>query len=369
MNRSVRNGLAIAGMAGGMLFLGQAVASAEVDNSTGVEQEAGSEAAGSEATASNSSTVTNDTDIDVSNEATGGDSNTGNKVAVVNDTGGNDPVVDAASEDEGTVHVSLEIDSSASNTVDVDSGDISDSGNATIDGDAADAPDVTNTTDVDQTATATSDDDEGDHHGDYKGDYDGRNSSEDDEADASNDSDVRNDTDIEVDNDAEGGNTNTGNVVIVENNTGDNDPELSCYAEDGDVYCSITIDSSVTNNITVNSGDICGSGNATIGSDGKVDCGTSAAHHSKDRDAKDSESRHAAHRAAPAKAAPAAHRAANTDRAATTRAALNTTAQPRGQLAFTGAETSVPLTLGLIALGAGGALTLAGRRRTTTAAV
>jgi hypothetical protein len=37
-----------------------------------------------------------------------------------------------------------------------------------------------------------------------------------------------------------------------------------------------------------------------------------------------------------------------------------------GQLAFTGAETSVPLTLGPLALGAGGALTLAGRRRETT---
>ena len=366
MNRSVRNGLAIAGMAGGMLFLGQAVASAEVDNSTGVEQEAGSEAAGSEATASNSSTVTNDTDIEVDNEATGGDSNTGNKVVVVNDTGDNDPVVDAASEDEGTVHVSLEIDSSASNTVDVDSGDIADSGNATIDEDAAGAPDVTTTTDVDQTATATSDDDEGDHDGDYKG----RNSSDDDEADASNDSDVRNNTDIEVDNDAEGGDSNTGNVVIVENNTGDNDPELSCYAEDGDVYCSITIDSSVTNNITVNSGDICGSGNATIGDDGKVDCGTSAGH-DKDSDGKHDEDSYGKHEAKKAAhhAAPAAHQAANNNRAATTRAALNTTAQPRGQLAFTGAETSVPLTLGLIALGAGGALTLAGRRRTTTAAV
>jgi hypothetical protein len=40
-------------------------------------------------------------------------------------------------------------------------------------------------------------------------------------------------------------------------------------------------------------------------------------------------------------------------------------AQPKGTLAFTGAETSIPLTLGLIALGAGGALTLTGRRGST----
>ena len=40
-------------------------------------------------------------------------------------------------------------------------------------------------------------------------------------------------------------------------------------------------------------------------------------------------------------------------------------AQPSGPLAFTGAETSLPLTLGLLALGVGAALTLAGRRRET----
>jgi LPXTG-motif cell wall-anchored protein len=48
---------------------------------------------------------------------------------------------------------------------------------------------------------------------------------------------------------------------------------------------------------------------------------------------------------------------------------VSPTAQPKGQLAYTGAETSAPLTLGLLALGAGGALTLAGRRRSSTAAV
>ena len=62
------------------------------------------------------------------------------------------------------------------------------------------------------------------------------------------------------------------------------------------------------------------------------------------------------HHAKPA-AAPVAHRTAP----------VSNNAQPRGELAFTGAETTAPLTLGLIALGAGGALTLAGRRRSTTA--
>ena len=38
-------------------------------------------------------------------------------------------------------------------------------------------------------------------------------------------------------------------------------------------------------------------------------------------------------------------------------------AQPTSTLATTGADTSAPLTAGLLALGAGAALTLAGRRR------
>jgi LPXTG-motif cell wall-anchored protein len=40
-------------------------------------------------------------------------------------------------------------------------------------------------------------------------------------------------------------------------------------------------------------------------------------------------------------------------------------AQPK-ELAYTGADVSVPLTLGLLALGMGGALTVAGRRREST---
>lgn len=69
--------------------------------------------------------------------------------------------------------------------------------------------------------------------------------------------------------------------------------------------------------------------------------------------------------AAPVKkaASPVAHPAA----ANTT--TVSTTAQPKGELAYTGAETTAPLALGLIALGAGGALTLAGRRRSSTATV
>jgi hypothetical protein len=67
--------------------------------------------------------------------------------------------------------------------------------------------------------------------------------------------------------------------------------------------------------------------------------------------------------AAPAVKPAAMVRPATTHMATTHMAA--TTSSAKGQLAFTGAETSLPLTLGLLALGAGGALTLAGRRRQT----
>ncbi|TFV63598.1 UNVERIFIED_ORG: hypothetical protein E4P37_14610 [Bacillus sp. AZ43] len=337
----MRNGLAIAGMAGGMLFLGQAVASADVENNNDVNQGAeanGGSGAGSGAGAGNYSNIENDTEIDVENDAEGGNSNTGNKVVVTNNTGNNDPGIAAGSK-EGDVHVELVIDSSATNNLDVDSGSIKNSSNGSIDGDAASGPDVVNNNDVDQYAEA---------NGGDKGKFPFGN-----DAESGNESEIENDTEIDLENDAEGGNSNTGNVVIVENNTGDNDPELYCYSKEGDVYCSITIDSSVTNNINVDSGDICGSSNASIGG---------AAYHC-DEYGHPHADHHRDHKAA----APAAH----TKKAAPTyhRAPMNTSAQPKGQLAYTGAETTAPLTLGLLALGAGGALTLAGRRKTSTQAV
>jgi LPXTG-motif cell wall-anchored protein len=76
--------------------------------------------------------------------------------------------------------------------------------------------------------------------------------------------------------------------------------------------------------------------------------------------------------AAAAPAAPAAHHAkpaAHKHHAAHRAAAPKamSSAQPsKGQLAYTGSDVSAPLTLGLLALGAGGALSLAGRRRSTT---
>jgi hypothetical protein len=181
MKRSVRNGIAIAGMAGGMWLLGQAVANAEeVNLGTDVGQTATSTDGGS---ATNDSDVRNDVDVDVENEAEGGDSNTGNEVVVINNNGENNPVVVAGSgggggggsmgadlkngsyeqhSEGGDVHASVAIDASVVNNVNVDSGNINNSSNASIGGDAASGPDVNISTNVEQNATSSGDDKHGD---------------------------------------------------------------------------------------------------------------------------------------------------------------------------------------------------------------
>jgi hypothetical protein len=102
--------------------------------------------------------------------------------------------------------------------------------------------------------------------------------------------------------------------------------------------------------INQNATSVISGGNQVIGSPAKPE-----EHHQK---APEQKAVAPAHHAA---AAPVSHKAAP--------AALSSAQPASGTLAFTGAETSAPLTLGLLALGAGGALTLAGRRRTATAAV
>src|SRR5688572_24456564 len=89
MNRSVRNGLAIAGMAGGILFLGQAVASADEGTQTAgatntVSQDAGSTGSGGDNTNVNFSEAeaTNVEVTEVKTDVDGGDG--GTNVAVVN---------------------------------------------------------------------------------------------------------------------------------------------------------------------------------------------------------------------------------------------------------------------------------------------
>jgi LPXTG-motif cell wall-anchored protein len=112
-----------------------------------------------------------------------------------------------------------------------------------------------------------------------------------------------------------------------------------------------------TGNVTVyqyaNGGNVSNSGNVSIGN-GKNSCGCR----------KKSPPPEASSPPSPAPT-PTSSTAVKTLKKKT---AVLSGAQPTHTLATTGAETSTPLTAGLIALGAGAALTLAGRRRQAEAA-
>jgi hypothetical protein len=125
-------------------------------------------------------------------------------------------------------------------------------------------------------------------------------------------------------------------------NTGVQLALLACIAEHGDAWCKANIETgSVTVIQNANGGDVSDSGN--IGA----------------RPAKHDHAKENAHMAKKEAVSPAAAPAAKHS------AALSSAQPSSGQLAFTGADISLALTLGLLALGLGGAFTLAGRRRET----
>jgi hypothetical protein len=136
------------------------------------------------------------------------------------------------------------------------------------------------------------------------------------------------------------GGTSTVDVIAGNGNT------LYCTSKSGDVTCSQNITTIINIISQANGGSVSCSNNASAGNAGSAVCPVTN------------------NTTTPAKAAaPAAHKAAAAP--AAKKAPVSANAQPSGTLAFTGAETSLPLTLGLLALGVGGALTLAGRRRET----
>jgi hypothetical protein len=125
---------------------------------------------------------------------------------------------------------------------------------------------------------------------------------------------------------------------------------LYCTSATGDVTCSQNITTIINIISQAGGATVTCSGNASAGSAGYGVC--TVHHATPEQKPADKPAVAPAKAAAPAKAvAPASHRSAS--------------AQPSGELAYTGADVSFPLTLGLLALGAGGALTLAGRRRET----
>jgi hypothetical protein len=141
------------------------------------------------------------------------------------------------------------------------------------------------------------------------------------------------------------GGKSTVDVVAGNGNT------LYCTSKTGNVTCSQNISTIINIISQANGGSVSCSNNASAGNAGSAVCPVTNNNTSNNS------------KTAPA-AAPAAHMAVAP--AVKKSSASAASAQPSGTLAFTGAELSLPLTLGLLALGLGGALTLAGRRRETT---
>jgi hypothetical protein len=401
MKRSVRNGLAIAGMAGGIFFLGDAVASADQGNttdqgSTGTTTSApapdGGGAAGN--VGGNSSGSTNSSTSDTTAGATGGKG--GDNGAAAN-TGAQGPgpeiIIVADDKEEAAVRAALtptppppppggdtttELNlttGSVSLTQNSNGGPVTDSGNITKLPDPVTQKNTTTQTNT-QSATSVDNSKGPEHRGGYTPRHDceeadstapaiqGTDSNncgpqhECDEPDKSptlqgtdgnecrpehdhggttgnvggNTSNSSNESTTTVGTDVKGGDggTNTANV-----NTGLQNVVLQCIAiGGGDAKCIYNI---TTGSVTViqnaNGGAVTNSGN--IGS-GTKEQGAAPA--------------------APKAMAP--HHA----KAASSPAALSSAQPSSGQLAFTGSDVSLPLTVGLLALGAGAGLTLLGRR-------
>jgi hypothetical protein len=345
MNRSVRNGIAIAGMAGGIFFLGQAVASADQtamaanngDQSSSAQGSGGDSAAGnanfSDAEATNVQKTEVDTDVN------GGDG--GKNIAVINTgviAGGGQNMVTTQSTEQGQQFTKIEF-----NSGDVvlhqsaDGGDVNNSGNVHV-ADNGGNQTATATNNVDQHADADSGDD-GKKWDDSEAGNINKSSAE-----ATNIAI----TDIETDVDGGDGGYNEAEI-----NTGIIGNTFYCYEGSKCVYDFHTGDVKLVQE--ANGGDVNNSGNVNVGDS----YGHPHADHHKpghhDADC-------ACHKPAVAPAKPVHHRTAH-------KAPVSTYAQPKGELAYTGAETTAPLALGLIALGAGGALTLAGRLHISTPAV
>jgi hypothetical protein len=366
MKRSVRNGIAIAGMAGGMWLLGQAVASADqvADASNGVDQtntSVDSDGGGANLNFSEAE-ATNEQEVEVETDVEGGDGgvniasiNTG----VVNEAPRQVEVLTTVEEpngDGGGIEVNFE-SGDVTLTQEANGGDVNKSGNVAV-GDLGDQ------TAIASNEVSQSNSSEGDDH-DWNGgprengpqSLSPGNSNHDDgnanlnfsEAEASNEQE------IEVETDIEGGD---GGVNIAEINTGIIGNTFYCPEH---ATCTFNFTTgSVTVYQSANGGDVNGSGNVGIGAPVP-----GVGHHHDDCDCPKPVVRHDD---CP-KHQPEVKPAARPEARHLASAPVLSSAQPVKALAFTGStgdEISLPLTLGLLALGMGGALTLAGRRRETT---
>jgi hypothetical protein len=363
MNRSVRNGLAIAGMAGGLFFLGQAVASAsdqvasadnstdQVTTSTDSHDSSGANRNESDATAKNVDVTRVDSTV------TGGSGgvneasiNTGVISGGLMETGAVSTQSRPSGDDEHhgdnhgtTVNVSL--------TQNANGGSVNGSGNIAVAGGGNQTATASNT--VSQSTTSTGDE----HHG--REHHDGNNNGPDSLSPSSmggndhhnggnkneSDADAKNVHVVDVDSTVTGGAGGSNSADI---NTGIIGNTFYCPEHSTCTYNFTTGDVTVYQN--ANGGDVNNSGNIGIGAPvpgSGANCGCPA---------KPEAAKPAVKPAMHPASAPAKHSAA-----------VLSSSQPSGQLAFTGSDVSLPLTVGLLALVAGLGLTVLGRRRETQA--
>jgi hypothetical protein len=354
MNRSVRNGLAIAGMAGGIFFLGQAVASASdgqaADAGNNVEQSNSSTDGGggglngnlSEAEAKNVEVVEVETDVE------GGDGglnqasvNTG--VIPGNGIEANSVSAEPPSESDGSIDVDFH-SGDVSLTQEANGGDVNGSGNVHVADTGGDQTAIA-TNNVSQSNTSEGDDHDGppwhEENGTESFNGGGGGGHDDDNVNLNGSSSEATNVDVtEVETDIEGGDGGTNQAEI---NTGIIGGTFYCPEYATCTYNFTTGD--VTVYQSANGGDVNGSGNVNIGGAGRD-------HHAGQCGCPKHEAEAPRTVKPVSHAAPVAHKAP----------ALSS-AQPSGALAFTGSDVSVPLTVGLIALGLGVGLTALGRRR------
>jgi hypothetical protein len=362
MNRSVRNGLAIAGMAGGLFFLGQAVASADeqvADAANSVDQSASTEGGGGNFNGNLSEAeATNVQVTEVTTNVSGG--NGGSNSASINtgiESGPSTvPLAQSVAEEPGGGGTTVNVETGdVSLTQEANGGDVNGSGNVAVAGGGDQTAVATN--EVSQSATS-----EDDGHGWPQG---GGGGWENGGPTALNSQGGGHD---------EGGNANLNassaeatNIDITEvstnvygGNGGVNQAEINTGIIDNTFYCpeySTCTFNFTTGDVTVhqsaNGGDVNGSGNVAIGtgpwpwSDGH------------EPGAKPGDCPKAEHQP---EVKPAARPAVKPAAAS----APLSSAQPSGQLAFTGSDVSLPLTVGLLALVAGIGLTALTRRQTAT---
>ena len=353
MNRTLRNGMAVAGMAGGIFFLGQAVASAD-----------------GHVTQANGNTSGQASDSQV--QGSGGDSGAGNlnvnlqgNAADVSTT-----IVNAPDQSTGSVSngVSVTLPANAPAEVKIEDVTINQSGttgsnyaNQTVTDLPSPTVTQTNTNTTTQVAESESEKGRSGNHNNNSGPSTlsgggGGGGSESGAGNVNLNGQLNlvdgSTTIINRPDQTTGSVTNTVNLDF-SNATFWCGSEMVDLKSDGPRKCEYTIK---IQDVVINQSGTTGSNyaNQTIGSPAAP--APAPVHQAKPAQQPQHKAAAPAHQAK--RAAPAANRAP-----------MSTTAQPKGSLAYTGAETTAPLALGLLALGAGGALTLAGRRRSTTATV